>query len=73
MDALALLAADRGMTFNRAANARGIVNIYHADPVDMDTLSCAELDPDAAYVYLDGVPDSLRDCAEVSGSVVYLK
>ncbi len=73
VDALALLAADRGMTFNRAANARGIVNIYHADPVDMDALTCAELDPDAAYVYLDGVPDSLRDCAEVSGSVVYLK
>ena len=73
VDALALLAADRGLTFNRAANARGIVNIYHADPVDMDALTCVELDPDAAYIYLDGVPDSLRSCAEVSGSVVYLK
>ncbi len=73
VDSLALLAADRGMTFNRAANARGIVNIYHSDAVDLNSLTCADLDPDAAYIYLNGVPESLTECAEISGYVLYLK
>ena len=64
VDALALFAADHHMTFNKSANARSIEHIYGGDQLEMNELSCSQLQPDSAYIFLgrDEYPENLDLC-----------
>ncbi len=53
VDALALFAADHHMTFNKSANARSIEHIYGGDQLEMNHLSCSQIQPGSTYVYLN--------------------
>lgn len=68
VDALALFAVDRKMTFNVSTNARGIEHVYGGDAVDLDHLVCGSVQPDSVYIYLSGarVPDDLERCEEIT-------
>ena len=68
LDRMALFAADRKMSFNISANARGIEPVYGGDPVEMKNLSCDQLQPDSVYVFLnvDSYPASLDMCGGAS-------
>ena len=72
VDRLALFAADRGMTFNLSANARGIEAIYGGDMVEMDRLSCERLQPDSVYVFLnEDYPAELENCPAAETETVH--
>lgn len=72
VDALALFAAAHHMTFNKSANARSIEHVYGGDQLVMNELSCSQLQPGSAYIYLsrNEYPESFDLCgnAEVSKS-----
>ena len=67
LDALALFAADRNLTYNRMANARSIKKVFGGDEMDMDTLTCGQVRPGAVYLYLDRVlPGTLEACGDLT-------
>ena len=70
LDRMALFAADRQMTFNISANARGIEPVYGGDPLEMEKLSCDQLQPDSVYVFLNNYPANLQTCSGMSVTVV---
>ncbi len=63
-DTIALVAAEKHMTYNRSANAREIEHIYGGDPLNMENLTCGMIDVDSIYVYLDPqmIPSDLESC-----------
>ena len=62
-DAFALYAADHHLTMNQNTSARGIKRIFGRDPVYMDDLPCAALEPDAVYLYYQNpVPEETASC-----------
>ena len=63
VDALALFAAGKHLTFNKSTSARGIKPIFGGDELVMDQLTCEQIDLHSAYLYLTAdYPDALNDC-----------
>ena len=64
MDALALFAAEKRLTYNRSANARGIKSIFGGGPVDLSSMTCGMVMDDAVYVYLrdSAFPEDIISC-----------
>lgn len=63
IDALALFAAENRMTFNKNTNARGIKPVFGGDILLMDQLTCGQIEPESAYLFLtENFPVDLKDC-----------
>ncbi len=64
IDALALFAADRHLSYNHMANARDIKHVFGGEKIDMKTLNCDMVQPDAVYLYLrqEDIPEALAAC-----------
>ena len=64
VDAFALYAADHQLTFNKSANARGIRHIYGGDELDLESVTCRNVETDSVYIYHTEVPfpENLMDC-----------
>ena len=65
VDAFALYAADHHMTFNKSANARGIKHNYGGDEIDLNSMTCQNVEPDSVYIFHTKVsfPENLMNCA----------
>ena len=64
IDALALYAADRHLSYNHMANARAIKPVFGGDKIDMKKLDCNMILQDSVYLYLskEDIPDALAGC-----------
>ena len=64
IDSLALFAADKNMTFNKCANARGIRHIYGGDEFEPEKINCQSIQSDSVYIFLSKelFPSVLKAC-----------